>query len=194
MAQIDDVLAELRHRIMGSFEKRPKPAEPHHQEANEEGPAMTQSVNLEYERHGSAAVALRRLARPGRDGSVVVEDGPVSEPINHEGDGAFAAGTDAISQLLRRLSLDMPELIEEVVAFIERRTAEVSDGAAPRPTECAAPRVPPTPQDDDTGVATIRLRFDTQMLARIDAAARKQGISRTGWLHVAASKLLESRQ
>ena len=43
----------------------------------------------------------------------------------------------------------------------------------------------------DTGIATISLRFDTQVLARIDAAARQQGISRTAWLHVAASKALE---
>jgi hypothetical protein len=33
---------------------------------------------------------------------------------------------------------------------------------------------------------------DTRLLARIDAAARQQGISRTAWLHVAASKALEA--
>src|SRR5580698_4145959 len=77
MAQMDDVLAELRHRIMRPFESGPpKPAKPQHQETNEEG-ATTQSFNAEYQRHGSAAVALRRLAHPGRDGGVVVEDDPV---------------------------------------------------------------------------------------------------------------------
>jgi hypothetical protein len=40
MAEMDDVLAELRHRIMGQL----KPAQPQHQET----PAMTQSVNVEY--------------------------------------------------------------------------------------------------------------------------------------------------
>jgi hypothetical protein len=35
------------------------------------------------------------------------------------------------------------------------------------------------------------LRFDSDLLARVDAAARRQGISRTAWLHVAASKALE---
>jgi hypothetical protein len=92
----------------------------------------------------------------------------------------------------------MPELMEEVVAFIERRTAELNereDGAAPRPTESVVPaalvRATPTLQDDDTGIATISLRFDTQVLARIDAAAQRQGISRTAWLHAAASKALE---
>ena len=173
MAEIDDVLAELRHRIMGQL----KPAQPQHQET----PAMTQSVNIEYQRHGSAAVALRRLAHPGRDGGVVV-------------------GDDPISPLLRRLSIEMPELMEEVVAFIERRTAELNekaDGAAPRPTGSVVPAalVPATPtsQDDDTGIATISLRFDTQVLARIDAAAKQQGISRTAWLHLAASERLDRK-
>ena len=87
----------------------------------------------------------------------------------------------------------------EVLAFIERRIVELRDGgAAPRPTESVAPAalVPatPTPQDDDTGTATISLRFDTQVLARIDATAKQQGISRTAWLHVAASERLEGRR
>ena len=92
MAEIDDVLAELRHRIMGPFESGPpKPARPQHRETNVEGLAMTESVNAEYERHGSAAVALRRLAHPGRDGSAVVEE-PVSEPINPGRDGGAVVG------------------------------------------------------------------------------------------------------
>ena len=180
MAEMDDVLAELRHRIMGQL----KPAQPQHQET----PAMTQSVNIE-QRRGSAAVALRRLAHPGRDGAVVMEDDPVSEPER------VVVGDDPISPLLRRLSIEMPELMEEVVAFIERRTAELNereDGAAPRPTGSVVPAalVPATPtsQDDDTGIATISLRFDTQVLARIDAAAKQQGISRT------ASERLEGRR
>ena len=185
MAEMDDVLAELRHRIMGQL----KPAQPQQQET----PAMTQSVNVEYQRHGSAAVALRRLAHPGRDGAVVMEDDPVSEPER------VVVGDDPISPLLRRLSIEMPELMGEVVAFIERRIVELRDGgAAPRPTESVAPAalVPatPTPQDDDTGTATISLRFDTQVLARIDATAKQQGISRTAWLHVAASERLEGRR
>jgi hypothetical protein len=60
---------------------------------------------------------------PGRDGAVVAE----------------------LSQLIRRLALDMPELMEEVVTFIERRTAEpdeIDDGAAPKPIESVAPTGP----------------------------------------------------
>jgi len=127
-----------------------------------------------------------------------VEDHPVSEPINPERDGG-AVGSDPISPLLRRLSIEMPELMEEVVAFIERRAAELNEragGAAPRPIESVVPtalvRPTPTLQDDDTGIATISLRFDTQVLARIDAAAKRLGISRTAWLHLAAGDLLEA--
>jgi hypothetical protein len=197
MAEMDDVLAELRHRIMGQL----KPARPQHQETNGEGPAMIQPVNIEQWR-GSAAVALRRLAHPERDGSAVVEE-PVSEPINPERDGGVVMEGDPISPLVRRLSTEMPELMEEVVAFIERRTAELNernereDSAAPRPTESVAPAAlvraaTPALQDDDTGIATISLRFDTQVLARIDTAAKRLGISRTAWLHLAAGELLEA--
>jgi len=193
MAEMDDVLAELRHRIMGQL----KPARPQHQETNGEGPAMIQAVNI-AQRRGSAAVALRRLAHPERDGSAVVEE-PVSEPINPERDGGVVMEGDPISPLVRRLSTEMPELMEEVVAFIERRIAELNegeDGAAPRPTESVVPaalvRATPTLQDDDTGIATISLRFDTQVLARIDTAAKRLGISRTAWLHLAAGELLEA--
>ena len=184
MAEMDDVQAELRHRIMGQL----KPARPQHQETNGKGPgpAMTQPVDVEYQRR-SAAVALRRLAHPGRDGS--------AEPINPE---RVVVGDDPISPLLRRLSIDMPELMEEVIAFIERRAAELNEragGAAPRPIESVVPtalvRPTPTLQDDDTGIATISLRFDTQVLARIDDAAKRLGISRTAWLHLAAGERLE---
>jgi hypothetical protein len=41
---------------------------------------------------------------------------PVPEPINPERVGGVAVGDDPISPLLRRLSIDMPELLEEVVA------------------------------------------------------------------------------
>jgi hypothetical protein len=140
---------------------------------------MTQSVNAEYQRHGSAAVALRRLTHPERDGSGVV--------------------ADELSGLFKRLSLDMPKLMEEVVAFIERRTAELNEdgGAVPRPTESAAPvaLVPATttPQDYDAGKSAITLLFDTQVLACIDADAKRMGISRTAWLHVAADERLEGQ-
>ena len=66
MAQIDDILSVLRHRIMEPFESGPpKPA--------------TQEM-VSPVKH-SAVVAMLRLAHPGRDDGAVVEDDPVSEPI-----------------------------------------------------------------------------------------------------------------
>ena len=43
----------------------------------------------------------------------------------------------------------------------------------------------------ETGKVTVTMRFDAALLAKIDGGARKQGISRTAWLHVAAAKALE---
>jgi hypothetical protein len=132
-------------------------------------PAMTQ----EEHRRGSAAVALRRLSHPGRDGR----------------DAGAVAGDDQLSEVARRLL--------ELLAVVGHRTAE-DRIAAPRPTERAAPVAPvpavDAPRDDDTGTATINLRFDTQMLARVDTAAKRLGISRTAWLHLAAEELLDDRR
>ena len=45
--------------------------------------------------------------------------------------------------------------------------------------------------DQEAGKTTVNMRFDSALLKRIDQAAKSQGISRTAWLHVAASKALE---
>jgi hypothetical protein len=188
MAEIDGILTELRHRIMASFESGPpKPA--------------TQEVDNPVKH--SAVIALRRLSHPERDGGVVVEDGPASDPVKRlshpDRDGAIVVEDDPISHLFRRLALDMPGLMEEVVTFIERRTAELNgdDGAGPTPTESVAPAdlvgATPTSQAEDAGKTAITLLFDTRVLARIDADAKRVGISRTAWLHVAADERLEGR-
>jgi hypothetical protein len=175
MAEFDSILSELRHRIMGPFESgTPK--------------AATQEMDSPVEH--SAVVALRRLT-----GGLVVEDDPAAKAINPE--RGVVVGDDPISPLISRLSLDMPKLMEEVVAFIERRTAELNgdDGAALRPPESVAPaalvRASFTPQDDDAAKTAITLLFDTRVLARIDADAKRLGIDRTAWLHVAAGDRLE---
>jgi hypothetical protein len=130
-------------------------------------------MTQEEHRRGSAAVALRRLSHRGRDGrdtGAVVED--------HQ-----------ISEVTRRLS--------ELLAVVEHRPAEDRVRGAAL-TETVAPAAPvqpaPAPQEDDTGVAMITLRFDTQMLARVDAAAKRLGISRTAWLHLAAAELLKDER
>jgi hypothetical protein len=69
---------------------------------------------------------------------------------------------------------------------IDKRAADFIAGAALR----AAPATAPA-QDNEAGKAVVNMRFDAQLLARVDAAAKQQGISRTAWLHVAASKALD---
>src|SRR3954451_342025 len=110
MAEIDGILRELRHRIMGQFE-------------NEWPKAVTQEVDDPVTH--SAVLALRRLSPPARD-SVAVGAAPASEPISPGRGGGAVEGGDPISPLIRRLSRDMPELLEEIVALVERRTAELN--------------------------------------------------------------------
>jgi hypothetical protein len=46
--------------------------------------------------------------------------------------------------------------------------------------------------DEITGKTVVNMRFDANLLRRIDTAAKRQGISRTAWLLVAAAKALEA--
>jgi hypothetical protein len=46
---------------------------------------------------------------------------------------------------------------------------------------------------DAAGKVVVNMRFDSVLLKRIDAAAKRQGISRTAWLHVAAANALEGK-
>ena len=50
---------------------------------------------------------------------------------------------------------------------------------------------PETGAEQEAGKMTVNMRFDAALLKRIDRAAKGQGISRTAWLHVAASRALE---
>lgn len=42
------------------------------------------------------------------------------------------------------------------------------------------------------GKAVVNMRMDTDLLARVDADAKRMGISRSAWLHVAANKMLDA--
>jgi hypothetical protein len=126
----------------------------------------------EEHRRGSAAVALRRLSHPGRDGR-----------------DTRAVVDDRISEVTRRLS--------ELLAVVEYQPAEdrVRDATSTEDLASATPVQPtPAPQDDDTGLAMITLRFDTQILAQVDTAAKRLGISRAAWLHLAAAELLKDHR
>jgi hypothetical protein len=81
----------------------------------------------------------------------------------------------------------MAKNLAELLAAVERQTAE-DRIAAPSPTAPMQPAL--APPDDDTGL----VRFDTQILARVDAAAKRVGINRVAWLQLAAEKLLEDRR
>ena len=48
----------------------------------------------------------------------------------------------------------------------------------------------PTPKGEE-GKSVVNMRMDNDLLARIDAAAKRMGIGRTAWLHVAANKMLD---
>jgi hypothetical protein len=85
------------------------------------------------------------------------------------------------------------KLLSELLAVVEHQTVVPNGNAAPRPTESVVPAAPKL-QGDDTGMATISLRLDTWLLARIDAEAKRLGITRTAWPHIAASERLEGRR
>lgn len=47
-----------------------------------------------------------------------------------------------------------------------------------------------SPRQPVSGKTVVNSRWDGELLRQIDQAARKQGISRTAWLHVAAAEKL----
>jgi hypothetical protein len=44
----------------------------------------------------------------------------------------------------------------------------------------------------DTHKVPILVRFDRELLARVDKAAKRRGISRSGWIHYQISQALEA--
>jgi len=72
------------------------------------------------------------------------------------------------------------------------RSASSEEKAAAFISGAGAARSASTPDaEQEAGKMTVNMRFDAALLKRIDRAAKSQGISRTAWLHVAASKALE---
>jgi hypothetical protein len=83
------------------------------------------------------------------------------------------------------MAIKMPHAVKSANAD-QKAEAFISGAGIPR----VAP-VPAPVADNEASKTTVNMRFDAALLKRIDAAAKKQGISRTAWLHVAASKALE---
>ena len=70
-------------------------------------------------------------------------------------------------------------------ASSEEKAAAFISGAGAARSAIAAVAEP------ESGKAVVNMRFDTALLRRIDRAAKGLGITRTAWLHVAASKALD---
>jgi hypothetical protein len=49
----------------------------------------------------------------------------------------------------------------------------------------------PEPVADEPSKTVVNIRFDSALLGRIDASARRLGTNRTAWLHFAANELLK---
>jgi len=81
------------------------------------------------------------------------------------------------------MAIKMPHAVKSDVSD-RKAEAFISGAGLPRVKGAAL-------ADLDAGKTTVNMRFDVALLKRIDEAARNQGISRTAWLHVAASKALE---
>jgi hypothetical protein len=66
---------------------------------------------------------------------------------------------------------------------VDERAAEAFiTGAEEAPRPKAAKKVP------------ILVRFDRELLARVDRAAKRRGISRSGWVHYQISRALEEEE
>ena len=48
-----------------------------------------------------------------------------------------------------------------------------------------------TAPNSGSSKVVVNMRFDTDLLARIDEAARRHGVSRTAWLHIIATRALD---
>jgi hypothetical protein len=78
------------------------------------------------------------------------------------------------------MAIRMPHNVKP--ASVEQKAEAFISGAG------LAPRADAT---ETEAKAVVNMRFDAALLKRIDAAAKRQGISRTAWLHVAASRALD---
>ena len=81
------------------------------------------------------------------------------------------------------MAIKMPHAVRPVSSD-QKAEAFISDAGLPRGATASL-------AGHEAGKATVNMRFDAALLKRIDRAAKSQGISRTAWLHVAASKALE---
>lgn len=65
-----------------------------------------------------------------------------------------------------------------------RAEAFIANASHSRPAD-------PKQVPEETSKTVVNIRFDAALLGRVDADARRLGISRTAWLHVAANSMLD---
>lgn len=65
------------------------------------------------------------------------------------------------------------------------RAAEAFIAGATKPAASA-------PVADDIGRAPVMLRFDRALLKKVDAAAKRRGISRSSWIQFTVSRALDA--
>jgi hypothetical protein len=83
-----------------------------------------------------------------------------------------------------------------------RSALDVGDAAAERFIAAAAPQPAVQPSDRQEPIAAVSklrrkpamVRFDAKLLARVDAAAERRGISRSAWIQYTLSRALDDEE
>lgn len=137
---------------------------------------------------------------------------PYVDGVRHELNVAAAAGGPEAAELADRLSAPLDSairlaLLEALSAAAEEITRELAPGSVDvrlrgrnpkftvEPGVDEPPEVPVVPEsDDDGGTWRVTLRIPESLRARVDAAARGDGLSVNAWLVRAVSAALGGGQ
>jgi predicted DNA binding CopG/RHH family protein len=68
-------------------------------------------------------------------------------------------------------------------ANTEDRAAGFISGGSVVKADAAAQTAEPTAASPKAKKAVVNMRFDPPLLAKVDAAAKRKGITRTAWIH-----------
>jgi hypothetical protein len=95
------------------------------------------------------------------------------------------SATAAIAAFLSRLGLDRTP---RFVVQVSLRQAAKTKNSSQNPAVAIEAANEPTPSYGKAvpSKVSVHLRFDAALLAKADAAAKRQGVTRTAWLHRAA--------
>jgi len=95
------------------------------------------------------------------------------------------SATAAIAAFLSRLGIDRAP---RFVVQVSLRQAAKTSNSARKPVAAIGGANKPNPSARNAAPRKVRveLKFDAALLAKADAAAKRQGVTRTAWLHRAA--------